>query len=250
MAPINRRYKPGRTAAGILGSERSSMYSDYLLMREGLGEPATFCHHVDQGRSMGLPPISKDIGVRECLTWRSGGRGAYGVSEVGPRDFVALTRAALDEGLTTAPEHGVFRKTHDIRRPVAHNTFEAFEQRHNANSRAHTLVHGVGGRPSTPIQDVIAHRYQTDWIEALSARLSTQRSQTLVNFGARSKLLDTRGSVLRPALVVEPLAVRGGQAEAGEQPEGESAVGIDRALDTFRGDDRLRALKSSRSAKV
>ena len=232
------------------------------------------------------------------LTWRHGGRGAYGENEVGPRDFVALTRAALDEGLTTAPEHGVFRKTHDIRRPVAHNSYEAFEQRHHANSKVHTLVHGVGGRPSTPIQDVIAHRYQADWIEALSARHATQRSQTLVNvrtrlpnacilmfsqpaililhfviystsirvvsqrrtrtlwayynsqFGARSKLLDTRGSVLRPALVVEPLAVRGAQAAAGEQPEGESAAGIDRAIDTFRGDDRLRALKSSRSAKV
>lgn len=100
---------------------------------------------------------------------------------MGPRDFVALTRAALDEGLTTSPEHGEFRKTHDIRRPLAYNTFEAFEQRRHANSKAQQLVHGVGGRPSTPIQDVIAHRYQADWIGALSARLATQRSQTLVN---------------------------------------------------------------------
>lgn len=69
---------------------------------------------------------------------------------------------------------------------------------------------------------------------------------SFAQFGSRSKLLDTRGSVLRPALVVEPLAVSGVRA-GGEEAEG--ACG-DRALDTFRGEDRLRALKSTRSAKV
>lgn len=33
MGPTYKRYRPGRTAAGVLGSERTSMFSDYLLMR-------------------------------------------------------------------------------------------------------------------------------------------------------------------------------------------------------------------------
>ena len=76
-------------------------------------------------------PISKGAG------------GASSGETMAGRDFLALNKAAIQAGLTTAPENYTFRATHDVRRKV-----KTAEESKKGTSRRlpPTMVFGVSTR--------------------------------------------------------------------------------------------------------
>ena len=90
--------------------------------------------------------------------------------KVAERDFIALNKASVQSGLTTAQEQAQFRATHDIRRR---------DESECVSSRSKPvfppdMVFGLSTRPSTPIFDLLEHRYQERW---LAERRALQRRQ-------------------------------------------------------------------------
>lgn len=77
------------------------------------------------------------------------------------RDFMALNRAAVSAGLVTANDQYEFRATHDVRR----KTQSEDSQRVRTRRIPPSMVFGISTRPSTPIFDLLEHKYQDKWLQ-------------------------------------------------------------------------------------
>ncbi|XP_075041388.1 cilia- and flagella-associated protein 77 isoform X2 [Mixophyes fleayi] len=132
----------------------------------------------------------KDGGVAEAIGhWRS--VEAKARQRKLESDFVALNREAVKSGLVTAAEHQTFRNTHDIWRPVTEG-----HAKHHGLRLPPGMTYGISTRPSTPIMELMEHRYQQVWLE--HQRQATEalrlRSKEKMKLG---KAQDTRTTILR-----------------------------------------------------
>ncbi|XP_030647616.1 cilia- and flagella-associated protein 77 [Chanos chanos] len=150
------------------------------------------------------------------------------------RDFVALNRESMKSGLVTAKELRQYRATHDVRR------------RANATRRPTPArippdaTFGVSTRPSTPISELIEHKYAQRWLEEQQAK-----DRVLIAHQKKARLgrvQDTRTTLLRKT---QPL------------PEAPSLWKLPRfqqvgpALDTFRNPEaRKKAMNARYSDSV
>ncbi|KAF6024747.1 C9orf171 [Bugula neritina] len=143
--------------------------------------------HCEGGRS--LPPEGFTYGAKQMGS-RNGVAEAFsnwGVNLPGlqqtqkletERDFMALNKAALASGLVTAPENYSYRATHDIRRLTEDAKREKMRQDNRTKKRLPpSTVYGVATRPSTPIYELIEHKYQDRWIEERCAQQTRNRKQ-------------------------------------------------------------------------
>ena len=94
-------------------------------MQDKLGKPMTrgYTSYPGEGTRYGRQNFSTDGGAPEALRgWSSGvyfpKKGGASAEGRPDRDFMALNRAAVLAGLTTAPEQYQFRATHDIRKSI------------------------------------------------------------------------------------------------------------------------------------
>lgn len=186
------------TATGILGNKRDTMLHNELILRGELGKPMTRGYTSYPGETVryGRPNISIDGGASEALRgWSTGIYFPQGGKDGGAaeRDFMALNRAAVLAGLTTASEQYQYRATHDIRRSLNK------EEGNKSKTRRlpATMVYGVSTRPSTPIHDLLEHRYQDKWLqEHRTSNLSASQSAIANKLGT-GKFYHTRASLLR-----------------------------------------------------
>jgi len=191
------------TATGILGEKRETMLQNQLLLRNELGKPMHRGYGGYPGEVFryGRPCFIKEGGAAEAMRgWTNnnlsvcqtstGADGANGRTE---RDFMALNRAAVVAGLTNAAENYQFRATHDVRRKV-----QAEQGRKSMSRRLPpTMVFGISTRPSTPVHDLLEHRYQDAWLEERrGAELSKRHSQETKKL-APGKVYETRACQLR-----------------------------------------------------
>lgn len=165
------------TATGVLGEQRNTMLANELHLRDELGRSKTRGYVYYPGPSFlyGRANPPRDIGVAETMRWNDSvpavtatkglsfaGRGTKDLSNA-PRDFMRLNRASVDVGLTTSRQQSDFRATNDFRcQPKSRNTrANGFTQRRPPAD----MVYGRPTRPSTPIHQLIEHRYQDEWVE-------------------------------------------------------------------------------------
>ncbi|KER30824.1 hypothetical protein T265_02861 [Opisthorchis viverrini] len=84
------------------------------------------------------------------------------------RDFIALNCEGVKHGVTNCKQLSHFRATNDILKPK-----ELF---HRRKIRQYPIdpnfSHGVVDRSFTPMHELIAHKYQSDWLEAQMKRLA------------------------------------------------------------------------------
>lgn len=230
------------TAAGVLGAERSTMFDNYLTLREGLGKTHSVGYFVNKHRNFGkqFPPREPDTG--KFLRWHVMCANDPALKATWSRDFVGLNRVAVESGLVTSRQHSQFRRTHDIR--ISPFSLQR-RTRSRTPGRALTMVHGLAGRPSTPIGEVISHHYQDQWIANMQHQLGHRKTATQ-QLVVPGKMLDTRGSVLRPAATFEGDADTGTGTGTDTVEEKLIDLKTGRGLDTFRHDlARTRAIKSA-----
>jgi len=168
-------------ATGVLGDKRETMLINEIHARPRLGEP------LRRGRSLppgdfvyGAKQIGSKNGVADAFS-------SWGVNLPGlqdgqkldtERDFMALNKAALSAGLVSAPENYGYRATHDIRRLTEDAKREKQRQENRQRKRIPpSTVFGVPTRPSTPIYELLEHKYQDRWIADRSAQLERGRKK-------------------------------------------------------------------------
>uniref|UniRef100_V9L7F1 Cilia- and flagella-associated protein 77 n=1 Tax=Callorhinchus milii TaxID=7868 RepID=V9L7F1_CALMI len=180
------------TAIGTdrVGEIRDSMLSNPLLIRSELGKPRT--------RGLLLPEPSfvygfyydrSDGGVPEAIGhWRTVERKVADGQLKVKRDFQAMNKAAIKAGLVTADEHYQFRVTHDIG--------VSLDQKVKNELTLPDIAFGKPPRPSTPMFDLLEHKYQQKWLEEqrLADKAKKKKKLREVKIG---KIYETRSSILR-----------------------------------------------------
>ncbi|XP_077986642.1 cilia- and flagella-associated protein 77-like [Glandiceps talaboti] len=179
-----------------LGIQRESMYDNPLLVKSQLGRPLKRGFSLPSNQfTYGRPNASKDGGAAEAVSgWT--GLSSYPIirkEKKQDRDFIALNKAAVSAGLVYAPEQYQYRATHDVRRQVTE------EEKNKVRTRRipASMTFGVSTRPSTPVFDLLEHKYQDRWLQdrrktELAKREKIQQ-KTLTNKG----IYETRASLLR-----------------------------------------------------
>ncbi|KAI1900556.1 hypothetical protein AGOR_G00051140 [Albula goreensis] len=191
-----------------IGVVRDSMLVNPLLIRPTLGKTRS------KGLSFpgpdfvyGTVTAIKDGGVSEAIShWHSysvPGSGSGTRSKKGEKDFVALNREGVKSGLVTAKEHYQYRATHDIRRQIQAKDGSKFalppkipDITFGAPTRLSYVWNHSPLSPSTPISDLLEHRYYQRWLEDQQTkdRVMLERRQKRVQLG---HIPETRTTILR-----------------------------------------------------
>ncbi|XP_052221842.1 cilia- and flagella-associated protein 77-like isoform X2 [Dreissena polymorpha] len=153
------------TAAGELGVNRDTMLQNELLLRTELGKPKRRGIIIPAGITYGRPNEMRGGGSSEALhgwpTISSSTLPFKRKENSAQRDFMALNKAAVSAGLVTANAQFEFRATHDVRR----KTQSGDGQRNRTRRMPPSMVFGISTRPSTPIFDLLEHKYQDKWLQ-------------------------------------------------------------------------------------
>ncbi|GFO31058.1 cilia- and flagella-associated protein 77 [Plakobranchus ocellatus] len=188
------------TATGILGDKRATMLQNELHLRDRVGHVKTRGFDLPgKGFAYGLPYDRREFTAANALqgwngTYLTKG-GATKTKSATERDFMYLNRAAIAGGLVKAPENSDYRATHDARRLP----FDKREMASKMRSRRlpPTMVFGIPSRPSTPIFDLLEHKYQDRWVKERQNQLSAKRSAEIKGSRNHNMIYETRASLLR-----------------------------------------------------
>ena len=194
------------TAAGELGNHRESMLYNELLLRNQLGRPKNRAYtQVPNGSFVfGRPNEQRVGGADDALhgwprSLSSTTLPFHRKDKQSERDFMALNKAAVQNGLVTAPENNEFRATHDVRRKTAGDE----KTRTRTRRLPPSMVFGISTRPSTPIFDLLEHKYQDKWLQdRRKMEISKRQEETKVLAAYQLKrnpnaVYETRASLLR-----------------------------------------------------
>ncbi|KAK3087794.1 hypothetical protein FSP39_010645 [Pinctada imbricata] len=187
------------TAAGELGSHRETMLDNELLLRTELGRPKRRGYGIPgEGFIFGKPNEARHGGADDALhgwprTISTTTLPFARKDKKAERDFMALNKAAIQSGLVTAQENYEFRATHDVRRKTA----GAESTRTRTRRLPPTMVFGISTRPSTPIFDLLEHKYQDKWLQSRRAQELAKRKEETQQKRNPCKVYDTRASLLR-----------------------------------------------------
>ncbi|XP_048774677.2 cilia- and flagella-associated protein 77-like isoform X3 [Ostrea edulis] len=196
------------TAAGELGSHRETMLDNELLLRTELGRPKRRGYgSPGEGYIFGRPNDARHGGADDALHGWPRNLSTTTLpfakkDKNASRDFMALNKAAVQNGLVTAGENYEFRATHDVRRKTAGSENTRLRTRRIPP----TMVFGISTRPSTPIFDLLEHKYQDKWLqqrrqqELAKRKEETQKRKHLWDMKQKrnpSKVYETRASLLR-----------------------------------------------------
>ncbi|KAE8582611.1 hypothetical protein XENTR_v10020187 [Xenopus tropicalis] len=173
------------------GVVRDSMEDNTLLQRAQLGTVRRASYPLPGADfTYGVKSYIQDGGVALALGQWNSIEAKTRLRKL-ERDYVALNREAVKSGLVTAHEHQVYRNHHQIWRPL----HEGCTKPQGLNLPTN-MTFGISTRPSTPIGDLLDHRYQRLWVEqqrvAQEALLLKSKEKI-----KKSKVQNTRTSLLR-----------------------------------------------------
>ncbi|NWX48113.1 CFA77 protein, partial [Steatornis caripensis] len=157
-----------------------------------LGKPLRNCYTLPGfDFSYGLYIQRTDGGVPEAIGhWNTVKPRAALVKKM-PRDFITMNRDALKAGYTTAREFNLYYKAKDIRRKD--NEYSRFNRA--PPKVPPDMTYGISTRPSTPLSDLLQHKYKEMWMEqqrALTAALRVGKKKVIIlqqSFETRTTLL-------------------------------------------------------------
>lgn len=185
---------------GTLGIQRDSLVNNPLLQKSELGRPMRRCFTLPHDSfTYGKPNGGKDSSVADALVWRS-------TSHLQPlnlkdtnksssaRDFVGLNKKAIQVGLTSAQEQFQYRATHDVRRMDSGNEKTSTQK---IKRIPPTTVFGLPTRPSTPVYELISHKYQDRWLEERRKAEDAVRTKQEQKRHVDRNIYETRASLLR-----------------------------------------------------
>lgn len=179
-----------------LGVQRESLLNNPLLQKSELGRPLRRCFTLPHdGFTYGKANEGKDSGAADALVWRSAppAQLLYLKAKKAPRDFIGLNKAAVQAGLTTAQEHFQYRATHDMRRKDSGNEKTSLKVKRIPP----TMVFGIPTKPSTPVYNLLGHKYQDVWLEERRKAEEATRARQEQKRHVDKTIYETRTSRLR-----------------------------------------------------
>ncbi|XP_075690231.1 cilia- and flagella-associated protein 77 isoform X1 [Rhinoderma darwinii] len=173
------------------GTVRDSMTSNQLLQKAELGKIKKRCYSLPgPDFTYGQSSFLREGGVAEAVGhWQTVGARAH--QRKLESNFVALNREAVKSGLVTATEHQAFRNTHKIWRPINEGRVKQ-----RCQHLPQDATFGICTRPSTPIYDLIEHKYQRLWLEQQRQASEALRIMSKEKIQLR-RVQDTRTTLLR-----------------------------------------------------
>ncbi|RDD44436.1 Uncharacterized protein C9orf171 [Trichoplax sp. H2] len=182
----------------FVGTYRESYETNPLLKKSELGRPlnrgftlpgddfvyGVANHDKGGGAAQAIMHWNKDLNHKTKLP-------ALKKKEQQPKDFITMNKAATQSGITTSKEQAEFREVNEIRLKKSYE--RRAKQAHRIPVEA---VFGHPTRPSTPVFDLLEHKYQEKWIqEKRQHELHTRekKQQKMLN----GKIYETKASLLR-----------------------------------------------------
>lgn len=169
--PINDKRSFHITKTGLIGSQRESMLKNELQFLPQLGRTRERGHQLPPSEfTYGVANIKLDGGVPEALqTWADQPKSAKARDERYQivRDYITINKEAARNGCTNTKQNDQFRYLNDITRKVkiGGNSGDSVNLfKHQVNfPEGHTF--GMANRPTTPISEVLEHKYLKDWLK-------------------------------------------------------------------------------------
>ncbi|KAM3926862.1 cilia- and flagella-associated protein 77-like [Leptodactylus fuscus] len=176
-----------------------SMNNNQLLQKAELGQIRRRCYSLlGPDFSYGQRSFLREGGVAEAIShWQSVEARAH--QRKLESNFVALNWEAVKSGLVTAAEHQAFHNTLKIWRPVNEGGLKL-----RSLQLPQDITYSISTRPSTPIYDLIEHKYQRLWLEqqfGASEALCVMSKEKI----RLRKVQDTCTSVLRRYQLADPI---------------------------------------------
>jgi len=174
---LSRYYGPSKTkvldgeCVNHIGLVRSSMFKNELLLHPEVGRARRRGHPLPRDPFIyGRPYPNNDGGVAEAIhKWRGYCAGndeqALLRSE---KDYITLNKAAVNRGICTVKDVDAYRAKHNCLKKVSGGKSEGFNR-----PKPRPIPpgpYGMPARPSTPINDIIEHRFQKLFIDEIKAR--------------------------------------------------------------------------------
>jgi len=156
------------TKTGTIGSQRDTMLKNELHYLPQLGQSRTRGHQLPSNEfTYGTANVKLDGGVPEALsTWANLAKDSKTREERFQivRDYISLNKEAAKNGCTTTKQNGQFRILNDITRKVklGGGSAGSMERKQINFPEGHTF--GMANRPTTPLGDVLGHKYLKDWL--------------------------------------------------------------------------------------
>ncbi|XP_010183962.1 PREDICTED: uncharacterized protein C9orf171 homolog, partial [Mesitornis unicolor] len=157
-----------------------------------LGKPQRNCYTLPGfDFSYGLYFGRTDGGVSEAIGHWNTVEPSANLHRNTARDFITMNRGALKAGYTTAREFNLYYKAKDIRRKDAgYNRFDRSPPKVPPD-----MTYGVPPRPSTPMFDLLQHRYKELWMEQQRALTVALREN--MKKSKKNKVRENRTTLLR-----------------------------------------------------
>ncbi|XP_038601540.1 cilia- and flagella-associated protein 77 [Tachyglossus aculeatus] len=217
-----------------LGLVRDSMLNNPLILKPELGKTRERSSSLPGCNfSYGLYIHGLDGGVPEAIGHWHAMKSAPPTQGELPRNYISMNCKAVNAGLVTAREQYLFRHVNDIR-------CSKKDERHFQKEPPPVppdATYGIRARPSTPLFDILQHKYQHLWLEEQrkAAKVQNVEKKPKIKLG---KVYETRTTLLRkyqPPLKLDPLW---------HMPHFQK---VGRHLDTFPDEkSRQRAIKAHR----
>ncbi|ESO88011.1 hypothetical protein LOTGIDRAFT_126939 [Lottia gigantea] len=174
------------------------MLNNELLLRSELGKPKRRGYNIEHSGydAFGRPNEKGCSGASEAL-------GGWGTTEISTlpfhrkekpseRDFIELNKIAVSSGIVNSGENYAYRATNDVRRKPA-----GTQSKPRPRRQPPSMVYGISTRPSTPIFDLLEHKYQDKWLqqreqdELAKKKENTKKRHSGVVYETRASLLRT-----------------------------------------------------------
>ncbi|NWU94242.1 CFA77 protein, partial [Upupa epops] len=142
--------------------------------------------------SYGLCTLRTDGGVPEAIGHWNTVNSRPPLARRMPRDYITMNRGALKAGFTTAREFNLYYKIKDIRcKDKEYSCFNTSPPKVPAD-----FTYGITARPSTPLFDLLQHKYKELWMEqqrAMTAALRAGKKKVTT----LQQVCETRTTLLR-----------------------------------------------------
>ncbi|XP_071477517.1 cilia- and flagella-associated protein 77-like [Diadema antillarum] len=173
-------------------------FDNPLLKKSQLGKSLERGYNLPPADFMyGRPNITKDGGASDALSGWSPKTplGPIGHSERKPteRDFIALNKACVGAGLVRASDQSQYRATHDVRRRIS----EEEKSKSKVKRIPASMTFGISTRPSTPVFDLLEHKYQDRWLQERRKTELAKRERHQEKQNMNRGIYETRASLLR-----------------------------------------------------
>ncbi|KAL8169869.1 UNVERIFIED_CONTAM: hypothetical protein K2H54_059034 [Gekko kuhli] len=145
-----------------VGVVRDSMLQNHLILKPELGRTRRRCTKLPGSAYVyGLALHGRDGGVPEAIGHWQVMIPSAPKEEEKPKNFITMNYKGIKSGLTTAKEHHLYRQAHEIR--IQEQDYKRFPK--DPPRLPDAMTYGMPNRPSTPIVDLLQHKFKDLWVQ-------------------------------------------------------------------------------------